>query len=424
MPSRCVVGTQWGDEGKGKLVDLLSEEADLIVRFQGGSNAGHTVIVDGKKFVLHLIPSGILRDKKLSVIANGVVIDPVQLCKEIDELAEKGVDVEAKLIISDRAHLVLPHHKRVDGLSEARKGNRKIGTTGRGIGPCYSDKMLRTGIRVCDMSDAGIFRERLKEEVELRNAVLTGVYGVDEMEWEETFETYMACFERFAAFVTDTAVLINSALDEGKNVLFEGAQGTLLDIDHGTYPFVTSSSTLSGGICSGTGVPPNRIGEVLGVVKAYTTRVGEGPFPTEDTGEIGGHLREKGNEFGATTGRPRRCGWFDACAVRYTAMLNGLDYAALTKLDVLDELETIKVCVRYEANGRQIETFPASLTALAEYKPVYEELPGWQEDISESRSMDDLPENARQYIRFLEKHTGVPIHMISVGSDRKEIITV
>lgn len=424
MPARCVVGTQWGDEGKGKIVDLLSEEADLIVRYQGGSNAGHTVIVDGKKFVLHLIPSGILRDNKLSVIANGVVVDPVQLCMEMDELAEKGVGVDGKLVVSDRAHLVLPHHKHLDGLSEEKRGSRKIGTTGRGIGPCYSDKMLRTGIRICDMDDAGIFEERLREEVELRNVLLTGIYGADKLDWKETFDTYMKCYSRFAGSVRDTATLINRALDDGKNVLFEGAQGAMLDIDHGTYPFVTSSNASIGGLSAGTGVPPQRIGEVLGVVKAYTTRVGEGPFLTEDTGETGEHLREKGGEFGATTGRPRRCGWFDACAVRYSAMINGLDHAALTKLDVLDELSTIKVCTRYEASGKTMDTFPASLATLSTCEPIYEELPGWQQDTSGSRRAEDLPENAMRYIRFLEKHIEVPIRMVSVGSDRKEILKI
>jgi adenylosuccinate synthase len=419
-----VIGTQWGDEGKGKIVDYLSEDADLIVRYQGGSNAGHTVIVEGEKFVLHLIPSGILRENTLSVIGNGVVIDPVQLVKEMDELAEKGISIEGKLAVSDRAHVVLPHHQRLDGLSEEWKGAKKLGTTGRGIGPCYSDKMLRTGIRLCDFDDSEIFRERLKEEVKLRNAVFTGVYDAEALEWEETFELYMNCYSRFGAYVTDTATLINRALDDGKNVLFEGAQGTMLDIDHGTYPFVTSSNASIGGLCAGAGVPPGKVGDVVGIVKAYTTRVGEGPFPTEDTGDIGAHLQDKGGEFGATTGRPRRCGWFDACAVRYSAMLNGLTYVALTKLDVLDELESIKVCVGYQIDGETSDTFPASLRTLAKCAPVYEELPGWRSDITGARKAEDLPENAMKYVRFLEERIAVPVKMVSVGGDRKQMLTM
>ncbi|MEM4658427.1 MAG: adenylosuccinate synthase [Candidatus Methanosuratincola sp.] len=423
MPNIVVVGTQWGDEGKGRIVDLIAEKVEVVARYQGGGNAGHTIVQCGETIVLHHIPSGILRTGTLSVIGNGVVIDPGVLLGEIDHLRGMGFHVGAdNLVISDRAHIVMPYHREIDRLREERGGATHIGTTGRGIGPVYEDKAARRGIRLSQLVDPLQFRERLSEVMEERNLYLTRVLGKEPLSFEEVFCEYSAYGERLKPFVGDTALVLNEAIAQGRSILFEGAQGTLLDIDHGTYPYVTSSSASAGGACVGTGVSPDKIDVVMGVAKAYVTRVGEGVFPTEEHGDLGSMLRTKGGEFGATTGRPRRCGWFDAVSLRYSVMINGICGIALTKLDVLSGFDSIKICVAYRYRGSILKEFPASCRVLAECEPVYRELPGWEEDIRGAGSMEDLPVNARAYVRALEDEIGVPIWIISLGPSRERVI--
>ncbi|MGE5372971.1 MAG: adenylosuccinate synthase [Solirubrobacterales bacterium] len=419
MSTVVLVGAQWGDEGKGKITDYLAEQADMVVRYQGGSNAGHTVVVGDQKFQLHLIPSGILYPEKISVIGNGVALDPIVLFEEIDGLAARGVDM-SNLKVSSRAHVVLPMHRRIDELQE--DGGRKIGTTKRGIGPLYADKISRSGVRVVDILDEAFFSERLKEIVEEKNRILDRIYDVPGFDYIKLLDEYRHYAERLRPMVTDTSLLVNRAIDQGKKVLFEGAQGTLLDIDHGTYPYVTSSHPISGGACVGVGVGPTRINKVIGVVKAYTTRVGEGPFPTELHDDVGELIRRRGDEYGTTTGRPRRCGWLDTVVLRYSARINGLTDLAITKLDVLDEFEKIKVCVAYRYRGEIIEEFPDNLPMLDECEPVYIELDGWRQSLEGVQRMEDLPVNAQRYIDEVVRLTGVPQCMLAVGPKRSQTI--
>jgi adenylosuccinate synthase len=414
----CVLGAQWGDEGKGKIVDLLTPRVDIVARYQGGHNAGHTVYVSGTKFVLRLIPSGILHPGVTCVIGNGVVIDPGALFAEVDELAKNGVEVGTRLVVSDKAHLILPYHRDLDLLSEARRGERKIGTTSRGIGPAYEDKIARRGIRVGDLADPKGLQQNVRDNVNARNRLVHD----STMEWRPVFDELMEHAKRLRPLVCDVSLLLNEVMRAGKSVLFEGAQGTLLDIDHGTYPYVTSSNASVGGVCTGLGIGPRSIGGVLGVVKAYTTRVGEGPLPTELSGEMGQRLRDSGNEYGAVTGRPRRCGWYDAVAVRYGVRINGLDALALTKLDVLDGLERIEICTSYRCGSRTLTEFPSDIGQLASCEPVYESMPGWSAPTKGIRRYDDLPEAARRYIARLEAVTGVPSAVISTGSERDDTI--
>jgi adenylosuccinate synthase len=414
----AVLGAQWGDEGKGKIVDLLTPHFSLVARYQGGHNAGHTVYVNGVKFILRLIPAGILHPGITCVIGNGVVIDPQALFAEVDELARNGVDVDDRIVVSDKAHLILPYHRDLDLLSEARRGERKIGTTSRGIGPAYEDKIARRGIRVCDLADPAALEQNLRDNVTARNRLVQD----STMDWMPVLDQMLKYAERMKPWIRDVSVLLTAAMRDGKSILFEGAQGTLLDIDHGTYPFVTSSNASIGGVCTGLGVPPKAIDGVLGVVKAYTTRVGEGPFPTELAGAMGARLRESGSEYGAVTGRPRRCGWYDAVAVRYAARLNGLDGLALTKLDVLDGLETIQVCTAYRTGGRTIADFPSDTAQLAQCEPIYESIPGWDAPTKGMRRFDQLPAAARKYIARLEEVSGVPAAIVSTGSERDDAI--
>ncbi len=424
MPTTCVIGLQWGDEAKAHVLDVLSAEADCVVRSQGGNNAGHTVVVDGEKFVFHLVPTGVLRAGVLSVIGNGVVVDPRFLLEEeTPELRRRGIEVGPEnLMVSDRAHLVMPYHRLFDGLAEKRRGKGKIGTTMRGVGPCYADKAARVGIRVGDLYQPELFKERLQAVLEERNALLRELYNEPEIDWQPIYEDYLGYGEELRPYVGNTQERLLRLLDEDKDVLLEGAQGTLLDIDHGTYPFVTSSNASVFGCLSGAGLPPQRIDRVIGVMKAYTTRVGEGPFPTELAGEVGARLQEAGAEFGATTGRPRRCGWLDLVACRYTTRLNGVDRIALTKLDILSGLETVKLCRGYRIGGETVEEFPASLEALRSAEPVYEELPGWSDELGEARGYDHLPGEAQRYIRYVEEATGVPVTMVCVGPEREAVI--
>ncbi len=414
---------QWGDEGKAKVLDVLAGSCDVIVRYQGGANAGHTVVVGDDRFAFHLVPSGIIRDGKKCVIANGVVLDPELLLGEIAELGERGVEIGDNLIISDRAHVVMPYHKLLDGISEDSMGSGKIGTTKKGIGPCYVDKANRCGIRVVDMLMPDGFMAMVASRVERLNQELEKIHGVDPVDADKMADEVLGWADRLRPHVTDTVTYINEALDAGKDLLFEGAQGCMLDVDFGTYPFVTSSNSTACGVAAGSGVGPTRIDRVTGVAKAYTTRVGEGPFPTELTEEIGEFLRKQGAEFGTTTGRPRRCGWFDACAVRYSAMLNNLDSIALTKLDVLSGLDKIKICTGYGMpDGTTIDTVPASLAQFSSVEPVYEEMPGWSDDIEGCRAVADLPTAARTYVARLQELAGRPIEMISVGKGRDATI--
>ena len=412
-----VLGAQWGDEGKGKIVDLMTPHFSIVARYQGGHNAGHTVYVGGKKFVLHLIPSGILHDGVVCIIGNGVVIDPQALFKEIEELARLGIDVGDRLLISEKAHLILPYHRELDILSEARRGERKIGTTSRGIGPAYEDKIGRRGIRVCDLSDTKALADEVRANVDARNHIIKD----STLDWKAVYDELLAYGERMRRWTSDATLFLADAIKDGKRVLFEGAQATMLDIDHGTYPYVTSSNASIGGVCTGLGVPPRAIHGVLGVAKAYTTRVGEGPLPTELFGEMAERLRESGQEYGASTGRPRRCGWFDAVVVRYSARVNGLDALALTKLDVLDGLDELKICTGYRIGGRTVTEFPANLAAES-YEPIYETLPGWKEPTRGARDFDELPVEARNYIGRLEEVSGVTCAIVSTGSDRQETI--
>jgi len=424
MSTVVITGAQWGDEGKGKIVDILTEDADYIVRYQGGHNAGHTVVIGDSKFVLHLIPSGILRPGKKCVIGNGVVIDPQALLAEIDGLLEKGIAVSENLLISGRAHVIMPYHRAIEKESEKQKGSLKIGTTGRGIGPTYADKMARVGVRVADLLDKEVFREKLKTNIQEMNYFLDRLYGAKGFVVEEIYDEYTGYAERLRDFITDTAVLLNRVLREGKNVLFEGAQGTHLDVDHGTYPYVTSSNATSGGACTGTGVGPTKIDKVVGVVKAYTTRVGSGPFPTELNDATGEFLRDKGREFGATTGRPRRCGWFDAVATRYAADVNGFTGMVLTKMDVLDDLDEIRICTGYRYQGKQYTDMPSQLNVLEECEPVYETIQGWKAATAGLSEYDALPLNAKKYVERIQELIGVDVDIISTGFRRNETIVL
>lgn len=424
MNTVALLGAQWGDEGKGKIVDVLSERADIVARFQGGGNAGHTIVVDGKQTILHLIPSGILRSGNKCVIGNGVVVDPVELVKEMVGLRDKGTEFQGRLFISDRAQVTLPYHKALDQAREKARGDRALGTTLRGIGPTYGDKSARLGIRMGDLVQSSGCRELITRAVDEKNKILTSVHGLPPLLASDILETIEPLIPQFKDCVVDTVQMMNEAVAQGQKILFEGAQGTMLDVDHGTYPFCTSSATTIGGVCTGLGIPPKAIGTVIGVTKAYTTRVGEGPFPTELTGEEGARLRQEGAEFGATTGRPRRCGWFDAMAVRHAVQVNGLDGIVATKLDVLDNLETISVCVGYEREGGLISSMPASAEILSSISPVYKELPGWKAKTSGVRQWKDLPQKAQAYLEFLAESIGAPIIMVSVGPDRKQIVPV
>jgi len=419
MPSVVVVGTQWGDEGKGKITDFLSSNAEVIARYQGGDNAGHTIVIDGKKFKLHLITSGIFFPEKISVIGNGVVVNPKSLIEEIAYLAENGVSAES-LRISDRAHVILPYHKKLDFLQEEAKGDKKIGTTIKGIGPAYMDKAARVGIRVADLLDKEIFEERLRTNLEAKNREFVKMYDSEPIEFEEIFEEYYEYGQQLKKYVTDTSVILNDALDAGKRVLFEGAQGVMLDIDQGTYPFVTSSNPVAGGVTIGSGVGPSKISKVVGVCKAYTSRVGDGPFPTELFDEVGHQIREVGHEYGTTTGRPRRVGWFDSVVMRHSRRVSGITNLSLNCIDVLSGLDTVKICVAYDLDGERIDHYPASLEQLKRCKPIYEELPGWEEDITGCRSLDELPENARNYVRRVGELVGVRISTFSVGPGREQ----
>lgn len=425
MPNVVVVGTQWGDEGKGKIIDLLTPSVDVVVRYQGGANAGHTVVIGEQRTILHLVPSGILHEKCLCIIGNGVVLDPKVLIDEIDGLHQQGyLKDPTRLAVSQNAHLVLPHHRMIDQLmEEAKSGGTRIGTTGRGIGPAYSDKAARTGIRAGDLLKPELFRRRLEELLPLKNRWIEMLGGqppdmgsllAESEEWSA----------RLSKHIQDVEGLLHQSIREGKNVLFEGAQGTALDIDHGTYPFVTSSNTIAGEACCGTGVGPKVIDEVLGVVKAYTTRVGHGPFPTELKDEVGNHLQERGKEFGATTGRRRRCGWFDAVLARRAARLNSLTMLAMTKLDVLSELDPLKICVSYEIDGKRFDTFPSSLEEFDRLVPIYEEMPGWSEDIAKIRRFNDLPKATRNYVRRIEEVVDVKVSILSVGYERNAYIVL
>jgi adenylosuccinate synthase len=415
----AVLGTQWGDEGKGKIVDMLTPHFATVARYQGGHNAGHTVYVHGKKFVLHLIPSGILHPGVTCIIGNGVVVDPQALFKEVDELGKMGIAVDGRLLISEKAHVILPYHRELDVLSEARRGERKIGTTSRGIGPAYEDKIGRRGIRICDLlGDRAALQEEVRENVNARNHIIKD----STLDWKPVFDQLVAHGERIRPWAADCSLFLARTIKEGRNVMFEGAQATLLDIDHGTYPFVTSSNASVGGVCTGLGVPARAIDGVLGVAKAYTTRVGEGPLPTELSGPLAERLRESGQEYGASTGRPRRCGWFDAVVVRYSARINGLDALALTKLDVLDGLREVLLCIGYKTADGTISEFPADLRMLAAAEPVYETMPGWSAPTKGATTLGQLPQEARRYIERLEAVSGVPCAIISTGSDRAETI--
>jgi len=420
MANTILVGAQWGDEGKGKIIDYLTDSADVVVRSQGGNNAGHTIVHGQKKFVLHLIPSGILRRGKACVIANGVVVDPVALVGEIHGLAERGIKVGKNLLLSDCAHLVMPWHRLLDEQRELRKGKNKIGTTKRGIGPAYGDKAARTGLRVGDLLDDELFAEKLKRRLEENNAVLKSL-GAKPIAYRPVLASYLAAARELRPFVTNTVVWLHDAMARGKNLLFEGAQGTYLDLDHGTYPFVTSSNTTAGGACTGSGVPPHRMDNVIGVMKAYTTRVGEGPFPTEDEA-VGSMLHGMGREFGATTGRARRCGWFDAVATRYAAMINGIDELAITNLDGLDAVPTIRVCTAYKLGSKTLLYPPTDTADWARCRPVYAEFPGWMKPTSGARKFSELPPAARRYVRALAELTGAKLHIVSVGAAHNETI--
>ncbi|WP_110717140.1 adenylosuccinate synthase [Salinicola acroporae] len=419
-----VLGTQWGDEGKGKVVDLLTESASAVVRFQGGHNAGHTLVIDGQKTVLHLIPSGVLRDDKICVIGNGVVLSPEALIEEIKELEAKDVPVRERLRLSPACPLILPYHVRLDQAREKARGIAKIGTTGRGIGPAYEDKVARRGLRLGDMLHRERFASKLGEVLDYHNFVLTRYHGEPAVDFQEVLDQAMAFAEELRPMVCDTVSLVHDIRKSGENILFEGAQGSLLDIDHGTYPYVTSSNTTAGGTATGSGVGPLYLDYVLGITKAYTTRVGSGPFPTELFDEFGRHLAEKGHEFGATTGRARRCGWFDAVALRHAVQINSVSGICLTKLDVLDGLENIRVCVGYRSKDGETIDNPVDSEGYEVIEPLYHDLPGWNESTIGARSVDDLPANARAYIAFLEKEVGTPIDIISTGPDRNETIVL
>ena len=422
MANIVIVGAQWGDEGKGKIVDLLTRYADLVVRFQGGSNAGHTIVLKGEKFVFHLIPSGILYRNKKCMIGSGVVLDPAVLIEEIDEIKGRGYfKDDSQLMISEETHLILPYHRKID---VAREKTFKIGTTGRGIGPAYEDKVARCGIRLVDLMDEKVFRKKLESNLIQKNAYLTQILNEKGFEFLDIFNEYLQYKNRLEKYVKNTSVILDGEIKKGKHVLFEGAQGALLDVDHGTYPYVTASNTLAGNACVGSGIGPTMINAVIGVAKAYTTRVGEGPFPTELQDELGEKIRQKGGEYGATTGRPRRCGWFDAVVVNHSIRLNGIQQMVITKLDVLNDFDTIKICVGYRADGKVFHHVPANLEVLKRSEPVYEELRGWKTEIKGVRDFKDLPADARRYLKRIEKLIGTRMTMISVGSERSETVRV
>ncbi|WP_326717124.1 adenylosuccinate synthase [Vagococcus jeotgali] len=419
MSSVVVVGTQWGDEGKGKITDFLSERAEVIARYQGGDNAGHTIQFDGTTYKLHLIPSGIFYQDKISIIGNGVVVNPKSLVKELDYLKDHSIPTD-NLRISDRAHVILPYHILLDRLQEEAKGDQKIGTTIKGIGPAYMDKAARVGIRLADLLDKEVFAERLKINLDEKNKVFTKIYEVDGIDFDDIFEEYYEYGQLLKQYVTDTSVILNDALDNGHHVLFEGAQGVMLDIDQGTYPFVTSSNPVAGGVAIGTGVGPTKVNKVVGVCKAYTSRVGDGPFPTELFDATGDTIREVGREYGTTTGRPRRVGWFDAVVMRHSKRVSGITNLSLNSIDVLTGLPTVKICTAYDLDGETITHYPASLKELSRCKPIYEELPGWQEDVTACKTLEELPENARNYVLRVSELVGVPITTFSVGPDREQ----
>ena len=423
MSTIVITGTQWGDEGKGKIVDYLASKADTVVRFQGGCNAGHTVVADGEEYKLRLLPSGILYKGTLNIIANGVAFDPEVCLQEMDAMTARGIDT-SNTRISDRAHVVMPYHRLMDGIGDAQRGADKIGTTGRGIGPCYMDRDDRIGIRVCDLMEKDEFAKKLKRNLDIKNGELAAVYHHEPLEYEEVLKEYQGYAERLRPLVTDTIPLLNEEIAAGHKILFEGAQATMLDIDYGTYPYVTASHPVSGGVTVGAGVAPKKIDKVVGVVKAYCTRVGEGPFPTEQLNAIGEKLREAGHEFGTVTGRPRRTGWLDAVVVRHAGLLSGIDYMAVTRLDILDGFDEIKICTGYKHKGQLLKGVPASLNVLAEVEPVYETFPGWKTDISEIRSYDDLPENARKYLERMAEITGIALGIVSVGPSREQTIVL
>jgi len=424
MSNLILLGTQWGDEGKGKIVDWLTQHFDIVARYQGGNNAGHTVIIDDKKHVLHLIPSGILRPGRKCVIGNGVVIDPEALFTEIDELAEAGVEVDGRLIISERAHIILPYHRGKELGSEMRRGDENIGTTSRGIGPCYEDKMARSGIRVVDCVSPDVLAQKVRDNLSVVNELLACLYEYPPFDADEIIETYLSYGERLRPYVEDTSLYLNQAIESGKKILIEGAQGTHLDIDHGTYPFVTSSNATAGGVCSGLGIGPTQIDAVLGVAKAYTTRVGSGPFPSELNNDLGEQLRSEGNEFGATTGRPRRCGSLDAVVLRYSARVNACDSLVLTKLDVLDSLESIPICTAYQIGNERRDEMPAETWLLDQVTPVIEEMPGWQTPTSSIKDWANLPQACRDYVKRVSELVSCEVGVLSVGAERRAIITV
>ena len=419
MPTKVVIGAQWGDEGKGKITDILAGEADVVVRSSGGNNAGHTVEADGVQYKLHLMPSGIINKGTLCLIGNGVVVDPKVLIDEIDMLTEKGIDVSG-LRIDLRAHVIMQYHRELDSLAEEAKGADKIGTTKSGIGPCYMDKAERIGIRICDLMNTELFRKKARANIEHKNKIITLIYGGEALDADKIIDEYLGYADRLRKYTADTSVLLYKAVKENKNVLFEGAQGTLLDLDLGTYPFVTSSHPISGGVCTGAGIGPTLIDECIGIAKAYTTRVGKGPFPTELFDEYGDLIRNKGNEFGTTTGRPRRTGWFDAVIVKFAVRTSSLTSIAINKIDTLSDIGTLKICVGYNKNGEFTDEFPPSLEELELCEPVYEEMPGWEGDISSCKSYDELPENAKKYIERIEQLIGCKVSMVGVGPERTQ----
>ena len=422
MANVVIVGAQWGDEGKGKIVDLLTQYADFVVRFQGGNNAGHTIVLKGEKFVVHLIPSGILYKDKKCIIGNGVVLDPAVLIEEIDEIKKRGYfEDDSQLMISEETHLILPYHRRID---VAREKTFKIGTTGRGIGPAYEDKVVRCGIRVVDLIDEKVFREKLEANLIQKNVYLTQVLKDKGFEFSEIFDEYLPYKNRLEKYVKNTSLILYEEIQKGKHVLFEGAQGALLDMDHGTYPYVTASNTVAGNACAGSGIGPTMIHSVIGIAKAYTTRVGEGPFPTELQDELGEKIRQRGGEYGATTGRPRRCGWFDAVVVNHSIRINGIREMVITKLDVLNDFDTIKICVGYRKDGKAFYHVPSNLEILKHSEPIYEEMKGWKTEIQGVRNFKDLPTNAKRYLKRIQKLIGAKITMISVGSERDETVEV
>ncbi len=422
MAVRVVVGTQWGDEGKGKYIDMLAEKSDFIVRFSGGNNAGHTIVANGAKYALHLIPSGILHTNKTCIIGNGVVVDPAVLLKEIKDLNDRGVTTD-HLLISDRAHVIMPYHIGLDELQENfRSEDNKIGTTKRGIGPCYADKIERSGIRMCDLMEKDEFIKKVKLNLELKNLIIEKVYGGKPYDAQSIIDEYLGYAEQIRKYVTDTTSILADAIDQGKDILFEGAQANFLDVDFGTYPYVTSSNPISGGVCTGSGIGPVYVNEVYGILKAYTSRVGAGPFPTEQDNEVGDKIRELGWEYGTTTGRPRRCGWLDTVMIKYASKINGLTALAINHVDTIGKLDEIKLCVGYKKDGSITKVFPASLNELAKCEPVYEVFKPWKEDISEIKSFDELPQNAKIYLNRIEELVGVKIGLIGVGKDREQII--